>query len=553
MSHRVLVAAALSILTTAAAAQIAHPGRPASAVPGATALAPLSDVPMIVLPHPDIERLKAEDAGRDDLTLRYGAVIPTTLSSDEVGAWQELPSGELVWRVRLVSPGARSLGVLFDRYDLPADGELYLYDPARATVLGAFTRETRQPNGMLAVQPVAGDDLVIEYVQPAADAARPALRIGEVVHDYLGILDRLDPENEIALGGGGCLTDINCPPGAAYTDIKRSVIMVLNGGGLCSAGLLNNTAQDATPYFLTANHCGNMANVVAVFLFERTGCGSGTSSTSRTVSGATLLADSTNYDSQLYRLSSAPPANYQPFYAGWDRAMTQQPGPGISISHPNGLPKKIARDDNNPTNSGTEWIAIWELGKLEPGSSGSPFFNGEKKVLGPACCVSTFTCNSQFSFYGKIGGFWVEDDLQTWLDPLGQDPESIAGHDPFQALAVPYFGSNTNPFAYTSTTLPTLGTTWIAEVEPDVGNVTTTIIGYTAPDSGFFIGAGEVLIDLGTPRLLLSSAPVVSGSSVHSNAIPNDAALSGLSLFTQALRLGGGNKSLTNGIELRLR
>ena len=62
-----------------------------------------------------------------------------------------------------------------------------------------------------------------------------------------------------------------------------------------------------------------------------------------------------------------------------------------------------------------------------------------------------------------------------------------------------------------------------------------------------------MLIDLSTPRLLVSLAPVSAGASVHSNAIPNDASLSGLDVYTQALRIGGGSRSLTNGIALRLR
>ena len=130
-----------------------------------------------------------------------GAVIPTALSSDEAGEWSESPGGELVWRLALSSPGALSLGVLFDRFELPAGGELYLYDRARTSVLGAFTAAVRQENGMLAVQPLLGDELVIEYVQPSGVLARPVLRVGEVVHDYRGILDRIALDTPVGVGG----------------------------------------------------------------------------------------------------------------------------------------------------------------------------------------------------------------------------------------------------------------------------------------------------------------------------------------------------------------
>src|SRR5688572_18331341 len=417
------------VLATAAGAQLAQPGRPASARhPQLLAL----DVPYVVLPSPDVARLMREDEERGNWPGRYGAVIPSGFSCDDAGRWDESPAGELVWRLRLVSPGARSLGMLLDRYELPASGELFVRGGS-GNVLGAFTRATRQPNGMLAVQPVLGDELTLEYVQDAGDPGRPELRVGEVIHDYRGILDHIALGSTIALGGGGCLVDVNCPAGAGYQDIKRSVLFVLFSGSYCSAGMINNTAEDQTPYFLTANHCGNMTNVVAVFGYENTACGPGGASQANSISGATLLAASSRYDSQLYRLSSAPPASFQPFYAGWDRAMNQ-PAPGISISHPSGAPKKIARDNDKPIQNGTKWQVTWEIGKLMPGSSGSPLFSGVKRVIGPACCVSDFNCD-QWANYGRLGGFWDQRLLGQWLDPLGANPTGIDGFDPFQGQA----------------------------------------------------------------------------------------------------------------------
>ena len=39
-------------------------------------------------------------------------------------------------------------------------------------------------------------------------------------------------------------------------DVKKSVAMLVTGGsGFCSGALVNNTSNDGTPYFLTANHC----------------------------------------------------------------------------------------------------------------------------------------------------------------------------------------------------------------------------------------------------------------------------------------------------------
>jgi len=551
MNHRPCVLVLFSpLLASVAAAQLAQPGQPASARHPQLVT---DDVPAYVLPHPDVERLMREDEERDNWPARYGAVIPAGYSSDDAGRWDDVPSGELVWRLRLVSPGARSLGLSFDRYELPASGKLFVHGRARGTLLGAFTRATRQPNGMLAVQPVLGDELWIEYVQDADDAGVPVLRIGEVVHDYRGILDGLFFENPVELLGGGCLVDVNCPIGAQHKDIKRSVLFMLFSGSFCSAGLLNNTAGDGTPYFLTANHCGNMTNAVAVFGYENSGCGTGGATQASTISGATLLAASSRWDSQLYLLSATPPRSFQPFFAGWDRAAAQ-PGPAISISHPNGLPKKIARDDDAPSNNGTRWQVIWEVGKLMPGSSGSPLFNGQERVIGPACCVSDFNCD-QWANYGRFGGFYDRFNLGQWLDPLATDPQGIDGFDPFQGQIREHDGSGPSAPIYVGSPSPKVGTTWSATIDTSSypRATSTWIVGHRAPSPGTRTPWGELLVDPRSPRVFFSAAPSVGGRAQHSCPIPNEPALIGRVVYTQGLILGRTPLALTNGIELRLR
>jgi lysyl endopeptidase len=542
-----LLLAPTTFLAAPVSAQLSSGGRPVS-----DRVTLDGEVPLALLAQPDIRALREQDAVTQDWPLRYGAVIETRLDAAEAGLWQETASGELVWRLRIGSPGALSLGVLFSEYELPVGGQLFLYSADRTTVVGAFTGDTRQPNGMLAIQPIVGDEVVVEYAQPASLRARPRLVVGEVVHDYRGVFGLLDQAGENRLGGG-CLIDVNCPEGAPYQDIKRSVIRVLSSGVLCSAGMLNNTAQDGTPYFLTADHCGTMTNVVALFDYERSGCGIGGSSTSRTISGATRLARSDGYDSQLYLLSSAPPASYVPFYAGWDRRAAQ-PAPTISISHPGGSPKKIALDFDRALGTGLFWNVTWDLGTLQGGSSGSPLFNGEQRVLGPACCVSSFTCSSQIAYYGRLRGFWnVRVNVPPSLDPLGLDPEYIDGFDPFQAIAIAYNGSGINPAVYSSATRPTLGTVWQAEMVAVPGATSTALLAYPAPSSGTYVAAGEVLFQLGAMRLLTSIQPVVGGTSLHSTPLPNDPALIGVSVYTQGFEIGPGVRQLTNAIELRLR
>ncbi len=541
----VLVLSSAVVLPGALRAQLRAGGRPLS-----ESQALSGEVPVIVLTPPDVAALRAEDELRGSWPYRYGALVTTALALDEQGRWGEV-AGKLVWRLEIRSPGAFSLGIVFDEYELPSSGELFLYDPERTEILGAYTEANNNAGGSLAIEPLRGDAAVIEYVQDLDESATPRLRVGQVVHDYRDIRSRLGGGQIFA---GSCLVDINCPQGANYQDVKRSVIMVLVGGGLCSAGILNNTAEDGTPYFLTANHCGDMTNVVAVFNYELSGCGSGTSSQSQTVSGATLLAASSFYDSQLYRLSQVPPEPYAPFYAGWQRVGSGATRPGVGISHPAGLPKKICIDDQVPIKSGSNWMVQWEDGMLQGGSSGSPLFDGNKRVLGPACCVSNFNCANQIAYYGRLGGFWNAENLAPWLDPLGLGSGGIDGLDFYAPSATIYNGGGVNPVVFTSSTLPELGTTWTVQVDTSSGPAATStyLQGRASSTSGTLFAFGELLIDLSSPFYFASLAPISGGLSTHSFAIPNDPALAGVVAFVQAGMLGVKPAVATNGLKVRL-
>ncbi len=526
-------------------AQLRQPGQPASET---ASLA--EEIPLVVLPPPDVVALKAEDEARGHWPYRYGAVLSTALDLDTAGRWDRIDGGgPFVWRLRIASPGAHSLGVVFDRYELSAGERVFLYDPERAQVLGAYTERNNKPNGMLAVQPLAGDQLVIEYVQEPWVTTRPRLRIGEVIHGYRDVLAGTPPNGRIEMS---CFVDANCPAGDPYQDIKRAVVELLAGGTQCSGALLNDTAEDETPYLLTANHCGSMTNAVVVFNYELSGCGTGPSSQSQTVSGATKLAGSSVWDSQLYRLTQPVPDSYEPFYAGWARG-NGPVAPGIGLSHPQGMPKKIAIDNSAPGRSGKFWTARWNTGMVHGGSSGSPLFSGRKRVIGPACCVTNFSCGTQQALYGRFGGFWNARNLGQWLDPAGLDPNVFDGLDPFHAQALPYNGARVNPDVYTSTTTPGLGTTWIADIDTSghPGAVFTVIVAYEGKLTGLFFGFGELLVDFGSAFHTQSLASVSGGLSTHANPVPNSPFLVGLVSYTQAAILGGGAQA-TNAVKLRL-
>ncbi len=543
--------ASLFALAGATHAQLSRAGTPASFSGTGSLGAFEGELPIEMLPAPDIAALLAEDEANGPFPYRYGDMIETSIGLFEQGRWDSAEDGTVIWRVEIFSPGAFSLGVLFEEFDLPSLGEVYIYDPAKTQVLGAYTEANEQENGMLAIEPIIGDRLVIEYIQRPGTAELPRLRVGSVVHDYRDLFTRL--ANQAIERSAICFVDINCPEGAPYQDIKRSVVEVIASGAQCSAAILNNTAEDGTPYMLTANHCGNQTNGIQIFAYERTGCSIGPSSTSKTLSGSTKLASNSGFDSQLYVLNSAPPESFDPFYAGWGTGNAPQ-GPMVGIHHAQGNPKKISIDNGNAIVDVTRFGVDWDVGMVHGGSSGSPLFNKSKRVVGPACCVSDFNCNTQLTLYGRFDKFYSSNSLAQWLDPLGLNPGGIDGYDPFApiALAEQYNGSDANPLVYTGNP-PTLGTTWFGSVSASghPGAVSTLILGYLAESSGTFLASGELLIDLSSPFVFQSIKNVSGTSSIHSAPIPTDPALAGMVAYSQAAILGGGVE-LTNGLKLTL-
>jgi hypothetical protein len=542
-SARILVHACSSLLLAPlAAAQLREPGVPASL---RGTLPP--EVPSVFLDAGDVSPLRAAAEAQQGGKFRYGVELSVGLGVDDAGRWDTLPeTGELVWRLELVSPGAYSLGVVFSRFDLPRGAQVFLSDPRSGAVLGAFGESTENPNGVLAVQPFRGERVVIEYVEPRGTRARPELVVGTLVHDYLDVLARMQQGTSIELA---CLVDVNCPQGANSQDIKRAVVWTFGGGGGCSASILNNTSEDGTPYLMTAEHCGNMTNATFVFDYERSGCESGSSSQSKSLSGSTQLAVSSFYDGQLYRLNQSIPASYEPFYAGWsvDHDVTR----GVGISHPSGLPKKISIERDPPFLVTTRWSVQWNVGAIQPGSSGSPFFDQDERVIG-SLSTGAGGC-SQNGQYGRFDLFYSTQDLAQWLDPEGWGVAGIDGYDPLEPYTHVYDGAGTNPRIFDTVTEPRLGTSWTMQVDtttlPLAGS--TVVIGHPEPADGPQLGFGRIVVDLGTPRVFQLAAPVVGTASTHTVPLPSDMALAGLVAYTQAFVLGGGTVA-TNGLKVVL-
>jgi lysyl endopeptidase len=402
------------------------------------------EVPIMSMPALDVETLMAEDEVNNAQKIgpyRFGQNMEVSVNAQSEGLWEELKDGSRVWRMGFRCEGAYSVNFIFNDFYLPFGSRFHIYNENGETIYGPFSYNDNRADNGFATFPIPGELVFIELYEPVMAAGQSRIQLQTVTHGYRDIFKLAESRGG---GSGSCNINVNCPEGDDWQDHKRSVaIMVSGGSGFCTGAMVNNTAQDGTPYFLSANHCmgGGTNNWVFKFDYERPGCansGGPAVTGGNFTQGATIRASNAGSDFALLQLNSAPPAGHSVYYAGWDRS-GNAPSSSVCIHHPSGDRKKITFDNNAATQgtfSGAAcWrIATWEAGTTEPGSSGSPLFDQNKRIIGQLYGGSANCTNNVDDYYGRFNVSWdgnsASTRLKDWLDPTNSGVTTLDGYDP---------------------------------------------------------------------------------------------------------------------------
>ena len=433
------------------------------ALSGAQAPPGLDAVDLLELPPRDHDLLRARDAAEagPGVAPRYAEPVDVDLTPESRGSWQVGADGEHVWRLRVHSPAAVSLSLGFLEYHMPAGGELRISSVDGKHRIRAFTAADNKAHGVLWTPLLPVDELLVEARLPADRAGDLRLRLGRVLHGYkpFGRVEK----------SGSCNVDVICPDGDGWRDQIRSVAVIGTGSGtFCSGFLVNNSAQDLTPYFMTAFHCGISAgaapSLVVYWNYENSTCrppgspqsgqpGDGTLDQFQT--GSVLRAASSDSDFTLVEMDQDPLTAWNVHWAGWDRSSGDFAG-AIAIHHPSTDEKRISFE-NDPTTT-TSYLGTtvpgagthirvedWDVGTTEGGSSGSPLFSPAGHVVGQLHGGFAACGNDLADWYGRIsvswtGGGTAATRLSDWLDPLATGVMTLDGRD-----AAPDFGITVTP------------------------------------------------------------------------------------------------------------
>ncbi|MCF6299632.1 MAG: hypothetical protein L3J52_00685, partial [Proteobacteria bacterium] len=299
------------------------------------------------LPMVDIQLEKSQQTFSSSGPLKFA--VPTRINDvyyldnkASAGQWQQLSNGSWLWQFRMQAKNATSLNVGFTDFFLPHSAEMLLFNDNKTILKGPFNDTANQNHGFFWSGLIEDDHVNIEIRVSDKEKKYLSFNIDNVTRGFFRFWQ------ESFNKSGSCNVDVACPEGddwqADISSVGRYIYATDSGSFLCTGQLINNTANDGTPYFLTADHCGYSNTGVQVSLADRQNVaasisvtwnyqsltcrtpGSAASGTqistagfNDTQTGASYVASNPLSDFALVRLNQTPDDDFAIEYSGWDR------------------------------------------------------------------------------------------------------------------------------------------------------------------------------------------------------------------------------------------
>ncbi|WP_235298478.1 T9SS type A sorting domain-containing protein [Portibacter marinus] len=348
-------------------------------------------------------------------------------------------SNELIWSIYFEAPLANSLNITMKDLKLPKGALMYIFsmNTGKNMVHGPVTTNDIY-DGYYATDIFNGQNIGVIVKMNVSQREEFRININSVNQ---GIPNQQNNRNYGS--AGSCNYDVNCSIGSGWEDERDAVArMLIDGSFTCSGSLINNANEDFKPFFLTANHCldnnPNFNTLVFRFKYESEnprcpGKSTGGEGDWFQLTGSYFRASHAPSDFSLVELKQQVKGIARLSMAGWSRSTTPATS-GVSIHHPRGDAKKISdynttvqSDDNYTLSNGGNvvgdfhWVVDWNIGVTEGGSSGSPLFDQNHRIIGQlaggnAGCGSSVQDDGYGRFHNSwTGGGTNATRLSNWL------------------------------------------------------------------------------------------------------------------------------------------
>ena len=243
--------------------------------------------------------------------------------------------GTILWSTVVQVEQAHRIRLHLENVKLPSGAVLWVYG-AGETPHG-FGSELIDPAGSIWAPSVSGPLVYLDVEVPSATQASFDIR------EVMELIRTPKPNDQPT-----CLIDASCVSSSTFASIANVEAAIAHlewpvdatHSGVCTGALLNDRAQDGTPYLLTANHCfsdqARASSLEAFFDYRTTSCNGSTPpvSTLPLVNGAQWLASSPSSDFTFIKLNSRPTGRH---LLGWDANGSTIASSGVHlnrVSHP---------------------------------------------------------------------------------------------------------------------------------------------------------------------------------------------------------------------------
>ena len=330
---------------------------------------PSDAIPVIDIPELDWAALHQEDASRDlGLPPRFAIPHEVRVTPQTDGVWERIDNRTLRWSLRVRSDNAISMNLGFRSWALPQSASMELSSIDETMAIRPFTSFDNKDHGELWTPVLPGSEILVEiYVSTREQKfVNEWVELTSINVGYRGFYEQGISRS------GSCNVDVVCSEGDDWRDEIPCVAVISTGGStFCTGFMVNNTSQDRTPYFMTANHCGvnsgNDSSLVTYWNYENSYCrvpgsgdsgGSGDGQLNQFNTGATHLTSGSASDYTLVILDDEPQEEWEISYCGWD-ARGLDGSSAVAIHQPSTDEKRISFEYQATTMTSY-------LGKLSP-------------------------------------------------------------------------------------------------------------------------------------------------------------------------------------------
>jgi lysyl endopeptidase len=391
----------------------------------------LDQIDSIKFPAIDVHKVHNEDVANEKLgeAPRFAIVHEVAINPFNTKSWKQ-QADNLVWRYRIQADRAVSINLAFKKFNLSANAHLKIMATDLTDQIRDFTAADNNVQEELWTPVIMSSDILVELIVPKSEIHQVKLELNRINQGYRTF-------SQTTLKAGSCNVDVVCSQGDNWRNEINAVGVISTGGStFCTGFMINNTRNDREPYFMTAKHCrierSNAPSLVVYWNYQASKCGGRRDGKKRQFNtGSTFLSSSSKSDFTLVRLSQSPDPSWNVQYAGWDRT-GEDASQATAIHHPATDEKSISFEyqpttvtsylkNDVPGDSTHVRVEDWDVGTTEPGSSGSPLFDQNHRVIGQLH-GGYASCSSQTSdWYGRIYTSWEGDGssdtrLKDWLD-----------------------------------------------------------------------------------------------------------------------------------------